>query len=95
MIVAIDYDKTYTVDPVLFDQIIKLFQSNGHTVVCITLRPPIMGEEVLNSIGKLVAVLFTSGKMKREYAEENGISVDIWVDDMPEMISNPLKIFKV
>jgi len=34
MIIAIDYDKTYTGDPKLFELLIYLILNNGHTIVC-------------------------------------------------------------
>jgi len=88
MIISIDYDDTYTKDPETFNQVIKLFQEAGHTVICVTLRHPFQGEEVKNSIGKVVSdVLFTSGQMKKEYAIKAGYKINVWVDDLPEMIA--------
>lgn len=87
MIVAIDYDNTYTAAPDLFNEIIRLFQEAGHTVVCVTGRPEIMGQPVLDSIGKLVPVVFAGQQWKREAAEKRGYKVNVWIDDMPEMIA--------
>lgn len=38
MIIALDYDGTYTADPALWDQFILLAIKNNHYVVCCTLR---------------------------------------------------------
>ena len=92
MIIAIDYDKTYTAAPELFDEMIKMFQASGHTVICVTSRPEVMGQVVLDSIGKLVTVLFASGEWKQTFAKKLGFNVDIWVDDMPETISKQVLI---
>lgn len=87
MIISIDYDDTYTKDPETFNKVIKLFQEAGHTVICVTLRFPFQGDAVLDSIGKHVsAVLFTGGQMKKDYAIKAGYKVDVWFDDLPEMI---------
>ena len=96
MIIAIDYDNTYTAAPDLWNQTIKLFQDAGHTIICVTARDdtPVMAQPVLDSIGKLVPVIFANGRWKRDVAKRNGYKVDVWIDDMPEMIAAPLLIGK-
>ena len=86
MILAIDYDNTYTMAPDIWDETIKLFLSAGHTVVCVTARPEVMGQVVLDSVGKLVPVVFAGGEWKRETAIKHGYKVDVWIDDAPEYI---------
>jgi len=86
MIIAIDYDNTYTGDPNTWDEVIKTFQASGHTVICVTARPELMGQPVLDSIGKLVPVVFAGAEWKREAALKRGYKVDVWVDDSPEYI---------
>lgn len=86
MIIAIDYDNTYTGDPETWDNVIKTFQAAGHTVICVTARSEAMGLAVLNTIGKLIPVLFCESAWKREYALSKGYKVDVWVDDMPEYV---------
>ena len=92
MIVAFDYDATYTLDPILWDEIIKLMLKVNHTVICVTARPEIMGQEVLDSIGQLVPVLFAGGEWKREYALKHGYHVDVWIEDSPEYVGPQLLI---
>ena len=92
MIVAIDYDGTYAAAPELFNEIIKLFQDNGHTVICVTARPEVMGQSILDSIGKLIPVVFAGSEWKREAAKQRGYKVDVWIDDMPEMIAPQILI---
>ena len=94
MIVAIDYDNTYTAAPELWNQVIKLFQDANHIVICVTGRTedPILSEPVLYSVGKLVPVIFAGSLWKREAALKRGYKVDIWIDDMPEMVSKQLLI---
>jgi hydroxymethylpyrimidine pyrophosphatase-like HAD family hydrolase len=87
MIIAIDYDNTYTAAPELWNEMIKLFQSSGHTIICVTARPEIMGQSVLDSIGKLVPVVFAGAEWKREAAEKRGYKVNVWIDDSPEYIA--------
>lgn len=94
MIIAIDYDKTYTEDPKTFDLIITVLKHAGHTVICVTGRSDheSMSAEVKSSIGQLVPVVFAGKLWKREAAEQAGYKVDIWIDDMPGMIERQLLI---
>jgi len=38
MIIAIDYDKTFTADPKLFNNIMKIMSLAGHRVIICTMR---------------------------------------------------------
>lgn len=88
MIIAIDYDNTYTGDPEVFNEVIKTFQNAGHTVICVTGRSAheLMMQPVIDSIGKLVPVIFAGKEWKRVAASKRGYDVNIWIDDMPEYI---------
>lgn len=89
MIIAIDYDNTYTGDPETFNEVINVFKSAGHTVICVTGRSDdgIMGEPIKQSIGKLIPIIFAGAKWKRDAAEDRGYKVNVWIDDMPTMIA--------
>lgn len=87
MIIAIDYDGTYAADPNCFNEVIKLFQEAGHTVICVTGRPEIMGLEVKASIGQLIPIVFAGPEWKADAALKQGYKVDIWIDDVPNMIA--------
>lgn len=87
MIIAIDYDNTYTADPESFNKVIAIFQEAGHDVICVTGRDDgVLGVPVRNSIGKLIPVIFAGSTGKREAARKRGYIVDVWVDDTPGMI---------
>ena len=96
MIIAIDYDNTYTADPITFNGIISLLKAADHTVICVTARTGIgaMAEPVLNSIGKLIPVIFADKDWKKEAALKRGYKVDIWIDDSPEFINPSTYIIK-
>lgn len=78
MIIALDYDRTYTADPKLWDEFIKQAIERGHKIVCITMRYPT--EPIINFSER---VYYTSRKAKKKWADENSIAVDIWIDDKP------------
>jgi hypothetical protein len=99
MNISLDFDDTYTRDPAMWDSFIKLAQASGHTVYCVTARcheyqPE--RDEVLDSIGKLVGpehCIFTCGRAKRAETYKQNISIDVWIDDMPEAVVENSKIF--
>lgn len=88
MIIAIDYDNTYTADPESFNKIIKILLDQNHQVICVTGREDagVMAAPVMESIGKLVPVIFAGKEWKRDAAKRRGWNVDVWIDDSPEYI---------
>lgn len=89
MIIAVDYDDTFTKDPELWSMVISLAKIRKHTVYCVTSREEKFGgQEVKDSMGSLVdAIYFTNGEMKEKYMLQQGIYVNVWIDDCPGMIS--------
>lgn len=90
MTIAIDYDGTYTADPILWNSFIEIAVLRGHRVFCVTCRPqPEDWREhdlVLMPVPKSRHV-FTDRAAKRWYCENLGLSIDVWIDDMPETIT--------
>ncbi len=86
MILAIDYDDTWTRDWAFWNAFIKSAQNRGHTVYCVTWRDPSM--PVSTDLSNLVQVFYTSLQAKRVYMEAKQIYVDIWLDDNPYSVDN-------
>lgn len=91
---AIDFDGTFSADPILFRDIIMLMLLQGHQVIFVTGRSDEgkWGDEVRNLItatfeGLEFIVVFAGTMWKREAAEKAGFKVNIWVDDNPEYIA--------
>ncbi|RPJ32026.1 MAG: hypothetical protein EHM17_10660 [Verrucomicrobiaceae bacterium] len=76
MLIALDYDKTYTADPVLWEDFIQSARARGHTVKIVTMRRP---DEVVSDVP--IDVVYTSRKAKASI-----IKADIWIDDSPHWI---------
>ena len=76
MFLALDYDKTYTTDPVLWDTFIQMAEDRGHVVKIVTMRRP---DEAI--IDPPVEVIYTSRQAKSKV-----IFADIWIDDSPHWI---------
>lgn len=81
MLIAIDYDGTYSEDEQLWYDFVKKAIGRGHEVICITMRRP---AEKLDDMP--CDVIYTSRAAKRNYAESLGYYVDIWIDDAPHWI---------
>lgn len=89
MNLSLDYDNTYTRDPVFWNTFIDSAKRYGHRVYCVTMRTPAEGEEVRKYLSDLVeAIYFTSRRNKHEFMFMHGISIDVWIDDMPYFILN-------
>lgn len=90
MIISIDFDNTYTVDMVLWDSFAKFAMNRKFKVICVTARSKQSMEAVYNSIGKVIGIencFYTNFQPKRQFMKsQHNIDVDIWIDDMPEMI---------
>lgn len=81
--IALDHDGTFTALPEQWTQAIEIFRAAGANVFCITSRFP-----NVPIVGFPGHVYYTCGQPKWEWAHENGIHVDIWIDDMPSCIGD-------
>lgn len=89
MNISLDYDNTYTTDPVMWDAIVNMMKRHGHKVYVVTMRTPEEGYEVTQYLGdKVEDIIFTSRKGKMDFVQAKNISIDIWIDDMPWFILN-------
>lgn len=90
MNIAIDYDETWTADPILWNGFIDEATNRGHRVFCVTCRPqPEDWREndlVLIPFIPKARHVFTNRAAKRWYCQQLGLSIDIWIDDMPETV---------
>jgi|TARA_R110000823_G_scaffold275486_1_gene394229 hydroxymethylpyrimidine pyrophosphatase-like HAD family hydrolase len=83
MIIAIDYDGTYSSDPDCWDKIINLLQSNNHKVYCVTKRYPAYSQDIKDAL-KIPIIYARQSKI---VATKNvGIEVDIWIENNPASI---------
>lgn len=91
MNISIDFDNTYTEDPILWNSFIEQAVSRGHEVYCVTARSPAESQDVYGSIGAVVGrprCFFTSNSPKREFMDSRGINIHVWIDDMPDAIGS-------
>lgn len=80
---AIDYDATWTADPVAFAAFAQVLRSRGHRVLIVTARDSGHAEVERECGPHVDRVLLSRRTPKREYCEDNGERVNIWIDDRP------------
>lgn len=91
LVFGLDYDGTFTADPDLWRQFISSATARGHAVVCVTARrtPPDFSREP--RLPDCVPVVCAGQTYKQHAAAKAGYPVNIWIDDMPELIA-PSKV---
>lgn len=88
MLIALDYDNTYTLDPVFWNGFIVVSKARGHSVIIATMRSEAEGKIVKMDLEEIVEdIIFTNRKAKRPYLKKLNIFPDVWIDDIPEFIS--------
>jgi len=98
MNISVDFDDTYTRDPILWDEFVGRAMERGHTVYCVTAREntPINQHEVYDTIGRIIGkdnCYFTSQLAKAKYMFDQGICIDVWIDDLPSNVDNNKRLF--
>lgn len=86
MLIALDYDETYTADPELWLTFVIYARSRGHKVVLATMRYPTEDDLDPKLVKELDQVVFTSRQTKRPFLQQLGLEPAIWIDDHPEWI---------
>lgn len=87
MRIALDYDDTYTRDPIMWDVFIDYAIERGHDIRIVTFRSESMNNADIEwTIGDRIPVIYTGGQRKRVCCYAQGFMVQVWIDDMPEII---------
>jgi len=84
--IAIDYDGTYTADPLLWLDFIQKALDKGHKVVCVTMRLEMEGDSVDPRLKALIPIMYTERRAKKKFARMHGLEPNIWIEDVPEWI---------
>ena len=91
MVIGLDFDETYTLDPIFWDSFIYSAQRHGHIVYCVTWRHRHEGLEVIEGLDPLIGIsniVFTGRAAKRPFCERLGIYIDVVIDDNPSAWDN-------
>ena len=91
LIIAIDFDDTFTASPGLFAEFIRLAKARGHQAYIVSAR--IDTEENTDYINELLdeedcqcPIVFSNRGSKIHAMELREIKVDIWIDDQPRKL---------
>jgi len=88
--IAIDFSGTWNRDHETFMVVSELLQDHGHNVFIVTNRKPrqkgFVEEKVLQAHIEPSQVYFAGLTPKRQYMRNEGIEIDIWIDDEPESV---------
>jgi len=85
MILGVDYDGTWTLDPEFWRSVAVWAQGRGHRVVIVTNRGPSHWEPIREELP--VPVIYADGKPKADAVRAAGVVVDVWVEDMPHRVN--------
>lgn len=87
MILALDYDYTFTEDPNSWYRIAHILRQAGHVVYGVTMRYPHEASGMDHWYDKACNdIFFTGRKAKKLFMLGKGIKVDVWIDDNPTWI---------
>jgi hypothetical protein len=92
ILIALDFDRTFTADRSLWKAFIVGAVRVGHRVICVTTaqdngkQRSLLQQSFAEVHPLLHAILFTGGQPKRKFALLMGHRVDIWIDDVPEVV---------
>lgn len=90
MKIGLDYDETYTKDPILWAAFVALARAQGHEVRIVTARSPT--EDKIEDVGD-IPVIYCDGVAKRFHCtwfanDRKGWIPDVWIDDKPQSVDN-------
>ena len=86
MLIAIDYDETWSRDPEFWRAFEELARTHGHEVIGVTGRDERETDDMCPHYFRLQR-FHTGGKAKRSFVESRlGRPVSVWIDDSPEFI---------
>jgi len=89
VIIAIDYDRTWSADPSTWNAVYELLLSRGHQVIMVTGRKQWTDDMKRGNLPESLRIFYTNGQLKEwSLRTQRGPKVDIWIDDMPGMIQN-------
>jgi len=95
MTISIDFDETFSKDPVMWGEFAMKADAQGNTVYMITRREDTPENQafIKETIGEhnhafTGVLLIGEGMQKADAAAAAGIAVDVWIDDAPETIQS-------
>lgn len=92
MVIALDFDKTWTESPRLWRQFYVLAVAEGHTVIMVTGRKAWSDDMARAGLPKDMRIIYAGDEWKERAARAAGFKVSVWIDDMPGVIQPAAKL---
>lgn len=88
MLIALDYDGTYTADKELWNVFIHQARLRGHEVIIATMRYEATESApvIADLEGNVDKIIFTNRKAKKAAVRVAYKDPDIWIDDNPDWL---------
>ena len=90
MNIGLDFDDTFTRDPIGWTAVVNLLASRGHSVFLVTWRNEEEAIEVTCEMDywqvSVEGIYATDRKAKETFMFSKGIRIDVWVDDNPRAV---------
>lgn len=91
MNISLDFDDTYSRDPLLWDNFVASARRHGHHVYVVTMRYKEEGDEVVKALAENVDMIIFTGRLaKKPYLANMMIHIDVWIDDNPWAVYNDM-----
>ena len=89
MIIALDFDGTFTADPKFWLFFARDAVVHNHQVITVThRRKTFENEQTMRNLGVNWPIVFAYDQPKKMAAIEAGYAVDVWIDDNPHGIGD-------
>ena len=86
--IAIDFDKTWTADPLGWYTFYHMMTDRGHTLILATGREKWSDDMARANLPPEMRIIYCGRQLKEHACLAQGHRVDIWIDDMPGMIQD-------
>jgi hypothetical protein len=87
MILALDYDNTFTMDPDGWGEFCEAMRARGHRIYGVTMRYDHETRGISEKYRKSCdRIFFTGRRAKQTFMTERGVFIDVWIDDNPHWI---------
>lgn len=84
MRIALDYDDTFTADPIGWTLFVEMMKQRGHDITFVTFRHPDWHDQtdITTDAERLgIQIVYTKHRQKSHV-----FKADVWIDDSPQMI---------
>jgi len=90
--IGIDFDNTITSDHDLFCDLVACMRMRKHIVIIATGRDKFTDDMIrpLMQFPRSIPIVYCGKELKDIACKKAGYKVDIWIDDIPETIRQPL-----